>query len=267
METYVSFRVEGTQVTHSHPTKTDRWMENFEITIDKANEVEIAVYDKQASEQRPQLIGLLWVKISDLVEAQRRQKVMMENGQGGWVTAGAMNGDALGFSGQAGSVGDMNAPISFGDGRVVPPGAPGGPVPGVGQIEGIDAWFAVEPAGALALRLNFSKLTCVWHISAHTNACHSQGECSQAAARRTRWSRSPRCCPQAQRRSSRDERPQVRPAAVLPDHPMRLLQRVLAQRGWLSMRRLSIHVPQEVLREGSYEVYIKVKYRRKWPDS
>ncbi|KAI1789567.1 hypothetical protein LXA43DRAFT_974146 [Ganoderma leucocontextum] len=157
METYVSFRVEGTQVTHSHPTKTDRWMENFEITIDKANEVEIAVYDKQASEQRPQLIGLLWVKISDLVEAQRRQKVMMESGQGGWVTAGAMNGDALGFSGQVGSVGDMNAPIPFGDGRVVPPGVPGGPVPGAGQTEGIDAWFAVEPAGALALGLNFIK--------------------------------------------------------------------------------------------------------------
>ncbi|PIL22593.1 hypothetical protein GSI_15282 [Ganoderma sinense ZZ0214-1] len=157
METYVSFRVEGTQVTHSHPTKTDRWMENFEITIDKANEVEIAVYDKQASEQRPQLIGLLWIKISDLVEAQRRQKVMMESGQGGWVTAGAMNGDALGFSGQAAGVGDMNAPISFGDGRVVPPGAPGGPVPGAGQTEGVDSWFAVEPAGALALRLNFIK--------------------------------------------------------------------------------------------------------------
>lgn len=196
METYVSFRVEGTQVTHSHPTKTDRWMENFEITIDKANEVEIAVYDKQASEQRPQLIGLLWIKISDLVEAQRRQKVMMENGQGGWVTAGAMNGDALGFSGQAGSVGDMNAPISFGDGRVVPPGAPG-PVPGAGQTEGVDSWFAVEPAGALALRLNFSRLTCVRYISLCANACHSQGECSQAATRRAWWSWPSRRRPQA----------------------------------------------------------------------
>ncbi|EJF63358.1 hypothetical protein DICSQDRAFT_102551 [Dichomitus squalens LYAD-421 SS1] len=157
METYVSFRVEGTQRARSHPTKTDRWMDNFEITIDKANEVEIAVYDKLPNEQHPTLIGLLWIKISDLVEAQRRQKVMMESGQGGWVTAGAMNGDALGFSGQAGSVGDMNAPISFDDGRVVPPGAPGGLGPGAGQPEGIDAWFSVEPAGALAMRLNFIK--------------------------------------------------------------------------------------------------------------
>ncbi|KAI0754912.1 hypothetical protein C8Q80DRAFT_1216700 [Daedaleopsis nitida] len=154
VETFVSFRVEGTQRARSHPTKTDRWMENFEITIDKANEVEIAVYDKQASEQHAQLIGLLWIKINDLVEAQRRQKVMMESGQGGWVTAGAMNGDASGFAGQAGSMSDMNAPI-FGDVQVAPMGGPMGA--GMAGSEGIDAWFAIEPAGALALRLNFIK--------------------------------------------------------------------------------------------------------------
>ncbi|CDO75330.1 hypothetical protein BN946_scf184848.g7 [Trametes cinnabarina] len=156
VETYVSFRVEGTQRARSHPSKTDRWMEDFEITIDKANEVEIAVYDKQASEQHPTLIGLLWIKINDLVEAQRRQKVMMESGQGGWVTAGAMNGDASGFSGQSGSLGDINAPIPFNDARVPMPGSMPG-MPGGAASEGIDAWFAVEPAGALALRLNFIK--------------------------------------------------------------------------------------------------------------
>ncbi|KAH9933130.1 uncharacterized protein BXZ73DRAFT_89794 [Epithele typhae] len=155
VETYVSFRVEGTQLERSHPTKTDRWMENFEITVDKANEVEIAVYDKHANDQ-PQLIGLLWVKINDLVEAQRRQKVLMESGQGGWVTAaGAMNGgDPLAAASQGGPMGDMNAPIPFGDNRVVPLG---GPMPGGAQSEGIDAWFSVEPAGALALHLNFIK--------------------------------------------------------------------------------------------------------------
>ncbi|KAI0356436.1 hypothetical protein OH77DRAFT_1423376 [Trametes cingulata] len=156
VETYVSFRVEGTQRARSHPTKTDRWMEDFEITIDKANEVEIAVYDKQASEQHPTLIGLLWIKINDLVEAQRRQKVMMESGQGGWVTAGAMNGDAGGFPGQSSSMNDMNAPIPFNDSRVPMAGAIPG-MPGGATSEGIDAWFAVEPAGALALRLNFIK--------------------------------------------------------------------------------------------------------------
>ena len=263
VETFVSFRVEGTQRARSHPSKTDRWMENFEITIDKANEVEIAVYDKQASEQHPQLIGLLWLKINDLVEAQRRQKVMMESGQGGWVTAGAMNGDSAGFPGQAGAMGDMNAPIPFGDPRVIPMGGPMGAGPA--GSEGIDAWFAVEPAGALALHLNFSELMHVWHITLRAQCDGSQGECTQAAIGRSWRSWPSGCRAQAQGRGARDERPQIHPTPVLPDHPVRLLQRVPAQCHWLSVRRLSIHLSQEVLRESGHEVYIEIKYRRKWP--
>lgn len=153
VETSVSLKVEGTQLARSHPSRTDRWNEDFEITVDKANEVEIAVYDKQVGEQHAVPIGLLWIRISDLVEALRRQKVVMESGQGGWVTAGAMHGDS-----QAGppvhpnAAADMNAPLTFGG---VPPGSTSGFGPS--GTEGIDAWFAVEPAGAIALNLNFIK--------------------------------------------------------------------------------------------------------------
>lgn len=151
-ETYVSLKVEGTQRARSHGSRTDRWNEEFEITVDKANEVEIAVYDKQVSEPFPVPIGLLWVRISDLVEAQRRQKVMMESGAGGWVTAGAMGPNAGGMPSHRVSPGDMNAPLNFGGGDMPAGGAPGG----LGTAsEGIDAWFAVEPAGALGLQLNF----------------------------------------------------------------------------------------------------------------
>jgi len=152
IETYVSLKVEGTERARSHPSKTDRWMEDFEITIEKANEVEITVYDKQVGESHPVPIGLLWIKINDLVDAQRKQKVLMESGQGGWVTAGAMNGDAAGMASQGppGGGGDMNSPIGFGG---VPTSSS---IPSM-QSEGIDAWFAVEPAGAVALHLNFVK--------------------------------------------------------------------------------------------------------------
>lgn len=152
----MSFKVEDTQRARSHPSRTDRWSEDFEITVDKANEVEIAIFDKQVGEVHPVPIGLLWIKISDLVEAQRRQKVMMESGQGGWVTAGAMSGDGNvpSQTGQMGA-GDMNSPIGFGDNRVMPQGSAFSSQPG---SEGIDAWFAAEPAGAIALHLNFSTL-------------------------------------------------------------------------------------------------------------
>lgn len=155
-ETFVSLKIEGTQRARSHPSRTDRWNEDFEITVDKANEVEIAVYDKQVSEVHPAPIGLLWIRISDLVEALRRQKVMMDS-QGGWVTAGAMDGDSpVNRSPQhIGGFGDVNTPLN-----IDPDGAgnpPGGTSAYTSQNEGIDAWFAVEPVGALALHLNFVK--------------------------------------------------------------------------------------------------------------
>lgn len=144
-ETTVSLKVEGTQLAKSHPSRTDRWNEDFEITVDKANEVEIVVSDKQGSEPHAVPIGLLWIRINDLVEALRRQKVGMESGQGGWVTAGAMHGDSPGGSMHPGG---MDAPLGGG-----PQGS--GMTFGTPTAEGIDAWFAVEPAGAIALHLNF----------------------------------------------------------------------------------------------------------------
>ncbi|KAF8158221.1 hypothetical protein B0H34DRAFT_707913 [Crassisporium funariophilum] len=150
METYASIKVEGTQLAKSHPSRTDRWNEDFEIPVDKANEVEIVVYDKQVSELHAIPIGLLWIRITDLVDALRRQKVGQDGG--GWVTAGAMPGDSpTGMPPQSAS-GDMNSPLGFGAG-------PAGGASGFsGQAsEGIDAWFAVEPAGAIALNLNFVK--------------------------------------------------------------------------------------------------------------
>ncbi|KAF9013343.1 hypothetical protein BDQ17DRAFT_1396420 [Cyathus striatus] len=156
METHVAINVEGNQLARSHPSRTDRWNEEFEIIVDKANEVEIALYDKQASEVHAVPIGLLWIRINDLVDALRRQKVGMETGQGGWVTAGAIPGDGSTGPLQQTPSGDMNAPLYGSASQQGGPGAPSGfgphPVEG-----GIDAWFAVEPAGAIALNLNFVK--------------------------------------------------------------------------------------------------------------
>jgi len=152
METYVSIKVEGTQLAKSHPSRTDRWNEDFEISVDKANEVEIVVYDKQVSEPHAIPIGLLWIRVTDLVDALRRQKVGMD-GQGGWVTAGAMPGDSPAGMPMQSTSGDMNSPLGYGNG---PPGNLGSGFSGQ-PPEGIEAWFAVEPAGAIALHLNFGK--------------------------------------------------------------------------------------------------------------
>ena len=171
-ETSVSVKVEGTQLARSHPSRTDRWNEEFEITVDKANEVEIAVYDKQVGEQHAVPIGLLWIRINDLVDALRRQKVFTE-GQGGWVTANAMDGGGQGVHPDAST--DMNTPLGFG----AAPGGPMGQASGPPSTDGVEGWFAVEPAGAILLNLHFSKLRSFsLTVSSGTDRTFSQGECS-----------------------------------------------------------------------------------------
>lgn len=156
IETYVVIKVDGTHRTRSLISKTDRFHETFDIPVDKATEIEIAFYDKQPGEVHPTPIGLLWIRISDLIEALRKQRVV-GGGQGGWVTANAMGGDTpsphnadpFGASGSG-----MDAPLNFPDGGAgVQPSAPGQPSPCV------ESFFSVEPTGAVKLELNFSKST------------------------------------------------------------------------------------------------------------
>ena len=168
IDTFVHIKVDGTQRTRSHNSKTDRWNEDFDIPVDKATEIEIAFYDKQASEVYPIPIGLLWIRISDLVEALRRQRVM-GGGQGGWVTANAMGSDATSPRDvdPFGAGGGMDAPLNFpGDVAGMRP-----PVPGMPPQEGVEAFFSVEPVGAVALRLNFSG-----YSLQDMNACRANGD-------------------------------------------------------------------------------------------
>jgi C2 domain len=173
VETFVSIKVEGTPRARSHISKTDRWNEEFEITVDKANEVEIAIYDKQVGEPHPIPIGLLWIRISDLVEALRRQRVM-EGGQGGWVTANAMGSDNS--PSVYGSSGDMNTPLGL------VPSSGAGIAPHAGSSapqEGIKAYFSVEPVGAIALHLNFSQyFSSRWYNALTIKLPASQRECA-----------------------------------------------------------------------------------------
>lgn len=153
VDTTVSLKVEGTPRARSHPSRTDRWNEDFEISVDKANEVEITLYDKQGNDHAVP-IGLLWLRISDLVEALRRQKVGAMDSGVGWVTAeGAMGGNTDTSNPYGGHMSSsMDSPLQFAGSGPQGPGAAT-----VGPSEGIDAWFAVEPAGAIALHLDFGK--------------------------------------------------------------------------------------------------------------
>ncbi|GAA5912616.1 protein kinase C [Sporobolomyces salmoneus] len=171
-ETVIYVKVEDTPRARTHPSRTDRWNEDFEIHVDKANEVEVTIYDKLPSASStggegggggggtaPVPIGMLWLRLSDVVEELRRRKLGMEAGPG-WVTA-ARVAQGSGGSGGSGS-GQVDVPVTVGRNETLGGGGgefggPGGGMGNGGKGEGIDAWFAVEPEGAIMLHLNFVK--------------------------------------------------------------------------------------------------------------
>lgn len=207
-ETTVVIKIEGNERAVSNPSRNDRWLEDFEISVDKANEVELTIYDSVApGDSAP--IGMLWLSMSDLMEALRRQKVGIEGQGAGWVTAdkAATMGPRQTSAQESMSLhssGTLRVPPSQGgDGRVV--------------HEGIDGWWSVEPAGAISLKLDFgtSHSSCLLNVRALTPL--SQGHCRRWQET-VRGSRSTGSRQKAKGRCLRDERPQICPTAILPAH-------------------------------------------------
>lgn len=160
-DTFVIIKVEDVFKGRTKPTKTDRWLDEIhEIDIDKANEIELTVYDRTGDHPMP--IGMLWIRISDIVEEMRRKRIETEFNSSGWMTADRMpdggirpdlqfqpppgqQGAAAGAAGGAGGLG--GAPGA---------GAGGAPVPQTGPIF-IESWFSLEPVGRIHMTMSFVK--------------------------------------------------------------------------------------------------------------
>ncbi|KAI9053071.1 hypothetical protein LZ554_003340 [Drepanopeziza brunnea f. sp. 'monogermtubi'] len=162
-ETFVAIKVEDNVVARTKISRTDRWdAEYHNVNVDKANEIELTVYDKPGDHPLP--IGLLWVRISDIVEEMRKKKIEAEISSSGWVSADRMASGAA--PGAPPPQSNMNPSTpqfgqtagSAGAGLGV---SPSGGLQGAGVIppQPIDAWFALEPSGAVHLTISFTKQT------------------------------------------------------------------------------------------------------------
>lgn len=97
-ETFVIMKVEDNVRGRTKATRVDRWQDEiFSIDIDKANEIELTVYDR--SGDRPIPIAFLWIRISDIAEEMRRKRIEAELQQNNWVTADKM-GNGSGGAGE-----------------------------------------------------------------------------------------------------------------------------------------------------------------------
>lgn len=162
-ETFVAVKVEDNVVARTKASRVDKWeAESHNINVDKANEIELTVYDKPSDHPLP--IGLLWIRISDLVEEMRKKRIEAEINSSGWVSA-----DRMGEGGMSPPQQQFSSPPQpqFG----VPPqavglgpGAAGGfganpPAAAPPAPQAVDAWFALEPTGAVHLNISFTKQT------------------------------------------------------------------------------------------------------------
>ncbi|KAI9731358.1 MAG: Serine/threonine kinase [Cirrosporium novae-zelandiae] len=156
-ETFVIVKVEDSFKGRTKSTRTDKWTDELhEIDVDKANEIELTVYDKSSDHPTP--VGMLWIRIADIAEEMRRKKIETEFNNSGWATADQMvegrdsfrsdtNSPQNRFSGGSQTRDNRTSKLAM----APPPAAPSGPV-------FIDAWFALEPVGRVHLTLTFMKL-------------------------------------------------------------------------------------------------------------
>lgn len=155
-ETFVMMKVEDAFKIRTKSTRTDKWTdEAHTVDIEKANEIELTVYDKSGAHPTP--IGMLWIRISDIAEEMRRKKIEADLSNSQWVTAEKMNNG--GNSGQdSGFSSSTNLPQDRGSRG---PSNRDTPFNATGQNSqnpaAIDAWFALEPVGRIHLTLSFSK--------------------------------------------------------------------------------------------------------------
>jgi hypothetical protein len=105
-------------------SKHDKWLDVFEMHVDKATEVELVAYDQSGDHILP--IGLLWLKIADITENQRKQKLEQSN----WVSAKVAQGHHKAETKEHQHQNNTSK---------------------------IGAWFDVEPVGKLFLEIDFGK--------------------------------------------------------------------------------------------------------------
>ena len=155
-ETFVILKVEDTFKVRTKATRIDRWTDELhQVEIDKANEIELTVYDKSGTHPTP--IAMLWIRISDIAEEMRRKKIEADLG-GGWATAETMENG--GIQNRADSAyGSQTSGFSAGRDQSLrgAPSASHGMAHNPSNPGDIDAWFALEPVGRIQLTLSFTK--------------------------------------------------------------------------------------------------------------
>ena len=261
-ETYVVVKVEDAIKARTKATRNDRWLdEGFSMDIDKANEIELTVYDK--SGDRPTPIGMLWVRISDIAEEMRRKKIETELNASGWVSADKMaDGGSPRHDHPSSPMGSSHGASSGGrPGTAGHGGHHGGESTNVPPTQMIESWFALEPVGRVQLQMSFGKADKRYHQVPGLRMLIGNSQAIEGSPSvRYRFEPS-RCCASKEGGGSREAGPQVRHSAILQHHALRAVRRIPQVCRRHAVRGLQVHLSQKVLLQGCHKVYQQSKLR------
>lgn len=157
LESIVCIKVDDVENARTRPSRSGRWNEEFQIDVDKSNEIEFTVYDKVGNLLLP--VAVTWVLLSDVTEEIRKKKIANENQNDGWVSASNLPldlGTKLASANESNVVGgDLHSSEPF---RSDIPGSGAerrtGEHPSRVQST---TWLTLEPVGRVLLTLSFEK--------------------------------------------------------------------------------------------------------------
>lgn len=155
-ESFITIKIDDVVKARSKPVRNDRWQDDFQIQVNKGNEVEITIYDRVNDVATP--VAIIWLQLADIAEEIRKKKVNQTNGQQGWVKASNVStsntrsfsennevNEGTGLSSTSTAI-STNNHLQMNNSN----NNPTSPI-------AINQWFILEPAGQIHLSLGFHK--------------------------------------------------------------------------------------------------------------
>ncbi|KAK9244752.1 hypothetical protein V1506DRAFT_295384 [Lipomyces tetrasporus] len=157
-ETSVMIKADDQAKVKTKPSRIDKWSDTYDLELDKANEVEVTVYDRSGDHDVP--IGIMWMRVADIAEELRRKKIELELPHREWVPADQTQADrdaippssAISTSSSSGST---RPPVTYT--RQSVGGSSSHPLIESEQDLYVDSWFVLEPTGRIRIRVSFIK--------------------------------------------------------------------------------------------------------------
>lgn len=160
-ESFVCIKIDDVEKARSNSSRSGKFNEDLIVDVDKANEMEIAVYDKNGSQNVP--VALAWILLSDISEEIRKKKVAAESGNDGWIPASSLPGNNNGSFRPNMGGSDLFGPTTSGNNSL------GSNFDGDTVVDSmrpslessknvlISAWVNLEPVGQILVNLSFEK--------------------------------------------------------------------------------------------------------------